>query len=166
MEQVVRFSTELLAPGGQGPCLIHLVSCTVPNSSKAVNKYWMKESLYTWPHSLIPGIKYQHPIMSILLPCFIFLLSNYYQLSCYVFASIIYYFSFSLHFHLHCFPISQMDVHLQCVHVWLYRLGTEQLYTMALNLLLPPHTTLAPPEGLSSPSIRKMSSIFLFWKFH
>lgn len=69
-------------------CILHST-----NSSKGVNKYWMKESWYTWPHCLIPGITYQHPIISILLPCFIFLLSNYYQLSHYVIA-FIYYFSF------------------------------------------------------------------------
>lgn len=48
-------------------CILHST-----NSSKGVDKYWMKESWYTWPHCLIPGITYQHPIISILLPCFIF----------------------------------------------------------------------------------------------
>lgn len=54
-----------------------------------------------------------------------------------------------------------MGVYLQCAHVWLYRLDTEQLYLVALNILLPPHATLAPAEGMPSSSARKMSFTFL-----
>lgn len=38
-------------------CLSHRVA----RSSKAVDKYWMTESLYTWPHSLIPRHKISPP---------------------------------------------------------------------------------------------------------
>lgn len=40
--------------------------------------------------------------------------------------------------------ILQIGVYLQCIHVWLCRLNTEQLYTMALHIPFPPHSTLAP----------------------
>jgi hypothetical protein len=40
---------------------------------KAVNKYWMKESLYIWPHALTPGIKISPTlIIPILFPYLIF----------------------------------------------------------------------------------------------
>ena len=81
MEQVARFSTELSASGGQGPCRIHLGSHTIPSSSQAVDKYWMKESLHALPNSLTPSIKCHH-IHHPLLHCFIFSLRYYCQLSC------------------------------------------------------------------------------------
>lgn len=37
------------------------VPCTVSCSSKVVNKYWMRESLYTRPHCLIPWHKISPP---------------------------------------------------------------------------------------------------------
>lgn len=55
-----------------------------------------------------------------------------------------------------------MGVYLQRVHVWLCKLDTEQLVIMALNISLPLHATLAPTEGMPSPSTRKMPFIFLF----
>lgn len=72
-------------------CLSHRVA----RSSKAVDKYWMTESLYTWPHSLIPRHKISTTLFhSILLACFIFLLNDYCQLPWYMwFLLFVYHFS-------------------------------------------------------------------------
>lgn len=51
-------------------------------------------------------------------------------------------FLFSIFISIIFFSISPMGVYLQCVHVWLYRLGSEQLYIVALNLSLLLHATL------------------------
>lgn len=61
VEQVARFSTELWAPGGQGPCLIHLVSrAQYPAPQRqSINIEW--KNLYIQGHTAwSPRTKYLH----------------------------------------------------------------------------------------------------------